>query len=241
RLTACALRRRPTTLLFEKGREGGGTEGRRGVMGGTGKGGRQQHDMKARRTKRAQPSPHHSPRAATRTPLCTLLATENRGPPPSPSPSSTLPSPSSPCRLKPPFSPLLRARPRQTKTNYAAFSEPQRAPTSYTASLSRSLLRHLRPRSSSTSFHGIHLLRRPTILTPLSSSLPRPPPTNSSTHSGRASCPRTTSRLLQPPANFRVFFSSPRLASPRLASPRLLLSNVSCRRTCIPVTGDNSG
>lgn len=30
RLTACALRRRPTTLLFEKGREGGGTEGRRG-------------------------------------------------------------------------------------------------------------------------------------------------------------------------------------------------------------------
>lgn len=30
RLTACALRRRPTTLLFEKGREDGGTEGRRG-------------------------------------------------------------------------------------------------------------------------------------------------------------------------------------------------------------------
>lgn len=30
RLTACALRRRPTTLLFEKGRESGGTEGRRG-------------------------------------------------------------------------------------------------------------------------------------------------------------------------------------------------------------------
>jgi len=29
RLTACALRRRPTTLLFEKGREDGGTEGRR--------------------------------------------------------------------------------------------------------------------------------------------------------------------------------------------------------------------
>jgi len=38
------------------------------------------------------------------------------------------------------------------------------------------------------------------------------------THSGRASCPRTTSRLLQPPANFRVFFSSLRLASPRLVS-----------------------
>lgn len=30
RLTACALRRRPTTLLFEKGREDGGTEGRKG-------------------------------------------------------------------------------------------------------------------------------------------------------------------------------------------------------------------
>jgi len=35
--------------------------------------------------------------------------------------------------------------------------------------------------------------------------------------------------------------SSLPFASPRLASPRLLLSNVSCRRTCIPVTGDNSG
>lgn len=38
RLTACALRRRPTTLLFEKGREGGGElkgEGG-GAMGGTG-------------------------------------------------------------------------------------------------------------------------------------------------------------------------------------------------------------
>lgn len=29
RLTACALRRRPTTLLFEKGRESGEAEGRR--------------------------------------------------------------------------------------------------------------------------------------------------------------------------------------------------------------------
>lgn len=104
---------------------------------------------------RAQPSPHHSPRAATRTPLCTLLTTENRGPPPSPSPSSTLPGPSAPCRLKPPFSPLLRARPRQTKTNYAAFSEPQRAPTSYTSSFPFplmpppfSILVYLLPRNS---------------------------------------------------------------------------------------------
>lgn len=38
--------------------------------------------------------------------------------------------------------------------------------------------RHLRPRSSSTSFHGTRLLRRPTILAPLSSSLPRLPPTD---------------------------------------------------------------
>lgn len=47
-------------------------------------------------------------------------------------PARTL-SPAPLC-LKPPFSPLLRARPRQTKTNYAAFSEPQRAPTSYATS-----------------------------------------------------------------------------------------------------------
>lgn len=46
RLTACALRRRPTTLLFEKGREDGGTEGRRGdgwngrARGGGGEGGK---------------------------------------------------------------------------------------------------------------------------------------------------------------------------------------------------------
>lgn len=50
------------------------------------------------------------------------------------------------------------------------------------------------------------------------------------THSGRASCPRTTSRLLQSPANFRAS-----------ASPALLALTASCRRTCMPVTGDNSG
>lgn len=76
-------------------------------------------------------------------------------PPPSPSPPSTLPGPFLLCRLKPPFSPLLRARPRQTKTNYAAFSEPQRAPTSYTTSLPfpltpppSSILVYLLPRNS---------------------------------------------------------------------------------------------
>lgn len=100
-----------------------------------------------------------------------------------PAPSSTLPGRPPPRRLKPPFSPLLRARPCQTKTNYAAFSEPQRAPTSYTASFALPvflflLASHLRSRSSSTSFHGTHLLRRPTILTPLSSFLPRPPSPN---------------------------------------------------------------
>lgn len=63
--------------------------------------------------------------------------------------------PSPPYCLKPPFSPLLRARPRQTKTNYAAFSEPQRAPTSYIFSLpfplmppSSSILVYLLPRNS---------------------------------------------------------------------------------------------
>lgn len=173
---------------------------------------------------RAQPSPHHSPWAATRTPLCTLLTTENRGPPPSPSPSSTLPGPSPSCCLKPPFSPLLRARPRQTKTNYAAFSEPQRAPTSYTASLPfplmpppSSILVYLLPRNSPPTSpnhpHATFLVPAETTSPPLA---PRPSPASETplcrasngcstpTHSGKASCPRTTSRLLQPPANFRA-------------------------------------
>lgn len=51
------------------------------------------------------------------------------------------------------------------------------------------------------------------------------------THFGKASCPRTTSRLLQPPANFRA-----------LSFLRLLLLPASHRRrTCMLVMGDNSG
>lgn len=71
---------------------------------------------------------------------------------------------------------LAPARQRQITLHFQSPKELQRP----TPPLSRSPLCHLRPRSSSTSFHGTHLLRRPTILTPLSSSLPRPPPTNSS-------------------------------------------------------------
>lgn len=169
---------------------------------------------------RAQPSPHHSPRAATRTPLCTLLTTENRGPPPSPSPSSTLPGPSPPCRLKPPFSPLLRARPRQTKTNYAAFSEPQRAPTSYTSSFPLplmpppfSILVYLLPRNSPpTSPNHPHA----TFLVPAETTpdqLLRPPRLRYVGHQMGAQPLRTPGkRLVQvrqadscnPPANFRA-------------------------------------
>lgn len=119
---------------------------------------------------------------------------------------------------------LAPARQRQITLHFQSPKELQRP----TPPLSRSPLCHLRPRSSSTSFHETHLLRRPTILTPLSSSLPRPPSLpppapprpsppasetplcrasngcSTPTHSGKASCPRTTSRLLQPPANFRA-------------------------------------
>lgn len=166
------------------------------------------------------PSPHHSPRAATRALRCTLL-TENRGPPPSPSPSSNLPGLSSPraasSRPSHRYYALAPARQRQITLHFQSPKELQRPiPPSPVAPS-----RHLRSRSSSTAFHGTHLLRRPTILMPLSSFLPRPPPTTPSpspslpaasetlcyvghqmgaqppTHSGRASCPRTTSRLLQ--------------------------------------------
>lgn len=66
---------------------------------------------------------------------------------------------------------LAPARQRQITLHFQSPKELQRP----TPPLSRSPLCHLRPRSSSTSFHETHLLRRPTILTPLSSSLPRPP------------------------------------------------------------------
>lgn len=186
---------------------------------------------------RAQPSPHHSPRAATRTPLCTLLTTENRGPPPSPSPSSTLSGPSSPCRLKPPFSPLLRARPRQTKTNYAAFSEPQRAPTSYTSSFPFplmpppfSILVYLLPRNSPpTSPNHPHA----TFLVPAETTpdqLLRPPRLRYVGHQMGAQPLRTPGkRLVQanscnPLPSFRALFSFLRL----LLSPPLTAVECAC-------------
>lgn len=132
-----------------------------------------------------------------------------------PHPHPAFPASLPPCRLKPPFSPLLRARPRQTKTNYAAFSEPQRAPTSYTTLARRpfappplSILVYRLPRNSPpTSPNHPHA----TFLVPAQTTPSPSPPAASETlcyvghqmgaqpptHSRRASCPRTTSRLLQ--------------------------------------------
>lgn len=163
-------------------------------------------------------------------PACPPLITLH-GPPPEPSvalfsprtaahrllphPHPAFPTSLPPFRLKPPFSPLLRARPRQTKTNYAAFSEPQRAPTSYTTLARRpfappplSILVYRLPRNSPpTSPNHPHA----TFLVPAQTT-PFPSPSAASetlcyvghqmgaqppTHSRRASCPRTTSRLLQ--------------------------------------------
>lgn len=67
---------------------------------------------------------------------------------------------------------LAPARQRQITLHFQSPKELQRPiPPSPVAPS-----RHLRSRSSSTAFHGTHLLRRPTILMPLSSFLPRPPP-----------------------------------------------------------------
>lgn len=128
---------------------------------------------------RAQPSPHHSPRAATRTPFALFspprTAAHHLLPRPHPPFLASLPCAAS-SRPSRRYYALAPARQRQITLHFQSPKELQRP----TPPLSRSPLCHLRPRSSSTSFHGTHLLRRPTILTPLSSSLPRPPPTNSS-------------------------------------------------------------
>lgn len=130
---------------------------------------------------RARPSPHHSPWAATRA-----------SPPLSPRPALFLPPRTAAHRLLPPppfpelslprvassrpsrrYYALAPARQRQITLHFQNPKELQRPTPLPTPALCS---HHLRPRSSSTSFHGTCLLRRPTILTPLSSSLPRPTP-----------------------------------------------------------------
>lgn len=135
---------------------------------------------------------------------------------------------------------LAPARQRQITLHFQSPKELQRpTPPSEPLLPPASLAHHHHPRSSSTSFHGTRLLCRPTILTPLSSPLPRPPPTtpdhprpvallppvglrdsplcrasngcSTPTHSVRTSCPRTTSRPL-------AILRRPPRATPRVPS-----------------------
>lgn len=161
------------------------------------------------------PSPHHSPRAATRALRCTLL-TENRGPPPSPSPSSSLPGLSSPVppqaallttRSPPPDKDKLRCIFRAPKSSNVLY-HPRPSPLRATSALDP----RLPPSTELTSYvaqpSSCHFPRscpdhpRPPSPSPPAASetlcyvghqMGAQPPT----HSGRASCPRTTSRLLQ--------------------------------------------
>lgn len=220
---------------------------------------------------RVQPSPHHSPRAATGilSPSPPLHSSRHREPWPtafSPAPSSTLSGCAPPRRLKPPFSPLLRAlapaRQRQITLHFQSPKELQRpippATRAFPVLLVLFLLAsHLSPDPRlppSTELASY-------VAQPSSRHFPRPcpdhhhPPTHPSHPLGlrdsllcRASngCSTPTHSLC------KSILSTTRLLLRSLLrlcslhnqllplSPRRL-RGIPCSRTCMPVTDDNSG